>query len=525
MSEEQKKILEQQLWNIANTLRGKMDADQFRDYILGFIFYKYLSEKMFIFANNELKEDGISYDKINEKSIDCKMYIEAIKDASIDSLGYFLKPSELFSELAKKGNLESKDENESNFIIEELGKILKNIEQSTMGTASEDDFDDLFSDLDLTSNNLGRTEKEKNTLIAKVLAHLDKISFNLDDPKSDVLGDAYEYLIGQFASGAGKKAGEFYTPQQVSTVLAKLVTVGKTRLKSVYDPTCGSGSLLLRVKREVEDVSDFYGQELNRTTYNLARMNMILHGVHYSKFDIKQEDTLEHPQHINKRFEAIVANPPFSAHWSASPLFMSDDRFSSYGSLAPKTKADFAFVQHMIHQLAENGQMAVVLPHGVLFRGSAEGRIRQYLIEEQNYLDAVIGLPANIFYGTSIPTCILVFKKCRENNQNVLFIDASQDFEKVGNQNYLRNSDIEKIVETYKARTTQEKYSYVASLQEIKDNDYNLNIPRYVDTFEEQESIDLQAISTELALLENDIKTTDLSIADFCKQLNISTPF
>lgn len=525
MSEEQKKILEQQLWNIADTLRGRMNADEFRDYILGFIFYKYLSEKMFIFANNELKEDGISYDKINEKSIDGKTYIEAVKDASIDSLGYFLKPSELFSELAKKGNLESKDENESHFIIEELGKILKNIEQSTMGTASEDDFDNLFEDLDLTSTKLGRTEKEKNTLIAKVLAHLDKISFNLDDPKSDVLGDAYEYLIGQFASGAGKKAGEFYTPQQVSTVLAKLVTVGKTRLKSVYDPTCGSGSLLLRVKREVEDVSDFYGQELNRTTYNLARMNMILHGVHYSKFDIKQEDTLEHPQHINKRFEAIVANPPFSAHWSASPLFMSDDRFSRYGSLAPKTKADFAFVQHMIHQLAENGQMAVVLPHGVLFRGSAEGRIRQYLIQDLNYLDAVIGLPANIFYGTSIPTCILVFKKYRENNQNVLFIDASQDFEKVGNQNYLRNSDIEKIVETYKARTTQEKYSYVASLQEIKDNDYNLNIPRYVDTFEEQETIDLQAISTELALLENDIKTTDLSIADFCKQLNISTPF
>lgn len=394
-----------------------------------------------------------------------------------------------------------------------------------MGTASEDDFDNLFEDLDLTSTKLGRTEKDKNTLIAKVLAHLDKISFNLDDPKSDVLGDAYEYLIGQFASGAGKKAGEFYTPQQVSTVLAKLVTVGKTRLKSVYDPTCGSGSLLLRVKREVEDVSNFYGQELNRTTYNLARMNMILHGVHYQKFNIKQEDTLEHPQHINERFEAIVANPPFSAHWSASPLFMSDDRFSQYGSLAPKTKADFAFVQHMIYQLADNGQMALVVPHGVLFRGSSEGRIRQHLIEEKNYLDAVIGLPANIFYGTSIPTCILVFKKCREHNENVLFIDASLGFEKVGNQNVLRNEHIEKIVETYKARTTQEKYSYVATLQEIKDNDYNLNIPRYVDTFEEQESIDLELVARELASLDDEIKTTDSNIAEFCKQLNISTPF
>lgn len=525
MSEEQKKILEQQLWNIANTLRGKMNADEFRDYILGFIFYKYLSEKMFIFANNELKEDGLIYDQINENSQEGKEYLEAIKEASIESLGYFLKPSELFSEIAKKGNLESKDENQNNFILEQLGKILKNIEQSTMGTASEDDFDNLFEDLDLTSTKLGRTEKDKNSLIAKVLAHLDKISFNLDDPKSDVLGDAYEYLIGQFASGAGKKAGEFYTPQQVSTILAKLVTVGKTRLKSVYDPTCGSGSLLLRVKREVEDVSNFYGQELNRTTYNLARMNMILHGVHYQKFNIKQEDTLEHPQHLNERFEAIVANPPFSAHWSASPLFMSDDRFSQYGSLAPKTKADFAFVQHMIHQLADNGQMAIVLPHGVLFRGSSEGRIRQYLIEERNYLDAVIGLPANIFYGTSIPTCVLVFKKCREHNDDVLFIDASQGFEKVANQNVLRDEDIEKIISTYKARTTQEKYSYLATLQEIKDNDYNLNIPRYVDTFEEEEAIDLEAVASELASLDEEIKTTDSNIADFCKQLNISPPF
>lgn len=525
MSEEQKKILEQQLWNIANTLRGKMDADEFRDYILGFIFYKYLSEKMLIFANNELKEDGIKYDEITESTQDGQEYLEAIKEASIESLGYFLKPSELFSEVAKKGNSDSKDEDQSNFILEELGKILKNIEQSTMGTASEDDFDNLFEDLDLTSTKLGRTEKDKNTLIAKVLAHLDKISFNLDDPKSDVLGDAYEYLIGQFASGAGKKAGEFYTPQQVSTVLAKLVTVGKSRLKSVYDPTCGSGSLLLRVKREVEDVAYFYGQELNRTTYNLARMNMILHGVHYQKFNIKQEDTLEHPQHINERFEAIVANPPFSAHWSASPLFMSDDRFSQYGALAPKTKADFAFVQHMIHHLADNGQMAIVLPHGVLFRGSSEGRIRQYMIEDRNYLDAVIGLPANIFYGTSIPTCILVFKKCREHNEDVLFIDASQGFEKSGNQNYLRPEHIEKIVETYKNRKIEEKYSYLATLQEIKDNDYNLNIPRYVDTFEEEESIDLEAVARDLVSLEDEIKITDSNIAEFCKQLNISTPF
>jgi type I restriction enzyme M protein len=524
MSEEQKKILEQQLWNIANALRGKMDADEFRDYILGFIFYKYLSERMFLYANNILKQDKISYNEINENTEDGKEYLEAIKEESIDKLGYFLKPSELFSEISKKGNSENEEE-QSNFILEDLAKILKNIEVSTMGEESEDDFNDLFSDLDLTSQKLGRTEEDKNTLISKVLAHLDKIDFNIEDPKSDVLGDAYEYLIGQFASGAGKKAGEFYTPQQVSTVLAKLVTTGKTRLKSVYDPTCGSGSLLLRVKREVEDVSSFYGQELNNTTYNLARMNMILHGVHYKKFDLKQEDTLENPQHLDERFEAVVANPPFSAHWSANPLFMSDDRFSQYGKLAPKTKADFAFVQHMIYQLADNGTMAVVLPHGVLFRGSSEGHIRKYLIEDRNYLDAVIGLPANIFYGTSIPTCILVFKKCRENDSDILFIDASKGFEKRGNQNYLTSENINKIVSTFEKRKVEEKYSHLATLEEVKENDYNLNIPRYVDTFEEEEPIDLEAVSSELKALDQEIEETDKSIADFCKELNISTPF
>jgi type I restriction enzyme M protein len=524
MSEEQKRILEQQLWNIANALRGKMDADEFRDYILGFIFYKYLSEKMFLFANKKM-DDGLLYNSIDEKTEDGKEDLKHIKKLSINNLGYFLKPSELFSEIAKKGNSKDDTEDNSSFILEDLAKILKNIEASTMGTESEDDFDDLFSDLDLTSQKLGRTESAKNSLISKVLGHLDEIDFNIEDPKSDILGDAYEYLIGQFASGAGKKAGEFYTPQQVSTVLAKIVTSGKTKLKSVYDPTCGSGSLLLRVKREVEDVSSFYGQELNRTTYNLARMNMILHGVHYKKFDIKQEDTIENPQHLEQRFEAVVANPPFSAHWSANPLFMSDERFSQYGKLAPKTKADFAFVQHMVHQLADNGVMAVVVPHGVLFRGSSEGHIRKYLIEDRNYLDTVIGLPANIFYGTSIPTCILVFKKCRENNENILFIDSSKNFEKRGNQNYLTNENISKIVSTFEKRTVEEKYSHLASLEEVKENDYNLNIPRYVDTFEEEELIDLETVATELKALDQEIEETDKSIAEFCKQLNISTPF
>ncbi len=524
MSEDQKKQLEQQLWNIANTLRGKMNADEFRDYILGFIFYKYLSEKMELFANEILKQDNIRFSEINPKMANADEYLEAIKEEALEKLGYFLKPDELFSAVALRGNSsddESADQSSANFILGDLQKILTNIQLSTMGTESEEDFDNLFEDMDLNSTKLGKTPDARNSIIAKVLAHLDKIDFELKNTELDVLGDAYEYLIGQFASGAGKKAGEFYTPQEVSKILAKIVTSGKHKLKSVYDPTCGSGSLLLRVAREVKDVGNFYGQEMNRTTYNLARMNMILHGVHYRKFDIKQEDTLERPQHGNQTFEAIVANPPFSAEWSANPLFMSDDRFGQYGRLAPGSKADFAFVQHMIHHLAENGIMAIVLPHGVLFRGGAELHIRKYLIEQKNFLDAVIGLPANIFYGTSIPTCILVFKKCRENPDDILFIDASKGFEKVKNQNMLREEHIDKIVQTYRDRTSIEKYSYNAPLKEIADNDYNLNIPRYVDTFEEEEEIDIRSVMLEIKQLEVQRAELDKEIDVYLKELGL----
>ncbi|MEL4894396.1 type I restriction-modification system subunit M [Crocosphaera sp. Alani8] len=533
MTNEQKKQLEAQLWNIADSLRGKMNADEFRDYCLGFIFYKYLSERQHLYANKILEEDGLDFLDIDEDSEEGKEYLEAIAEDSIHRLGYFLKPKELFSSLAKRAlgtskahaeNVKEEDFEQSLFILDDLTQVLNSIERSTMGSESEEDFDHLFEDLDLTSTKLGRTPKDKNALIAKILVHLDTIDFRLEDSDSDVLGDAYEYLIGEFASGAGKKAGEFYTPQGVSKVLAKIVTTGKERLKSVYEPTCGSGSLLLRVAKEVKSVGDYYGQEMNRTTYNLARMNMILHNVHYRNFSLKQEDTLERPQHLGKRFEAVVANPPFSAKWSANKLFESDDRFAQYGSLAPKSKADFAFVQHMIHHLDDNGMMAVVLPHGVLFRGAAEGRIRKYIIKERNWLDAVIGLPANIFYGTSIPTCILVLKKCREQPEDVLFIDASAHFEKAKNQNYLREQDIEKIVTTYEQRLEEDKYSYSASLEEIEENDYNLNIPRYVDTFEEEEEIDLNAVALELRQIDKDMVAIDRELLDFCDELGIDSP-
>ena len=518
MSEDQKKQLQTQLWNIANELRGRMDADEFRDYILGFIFYKYLSEKLNIYANQLLASDGKKYEKLDLSNPTDQKYVEAVKTATIDHLGYFLTPGELFDRVTKEGNVGGN-------LVERLEKTLNDIEQSTMGSESEEDFDKLFSELDLNSTKLGKTVSDRSELIAKVLVHLNKIDFKLEDAQVDILGDAYEYLIGQFASGAGKKAGEFYTPQEISTVLARLVTAGKKQLKSVYDPTCGSGSLLLRVAKYVKEVGNFYGQELNNTTYNLARMNMILHDVHFSKFDLAQEDTLEHPQHLEYRFEAIVANPPFSAKWSANPIHMDDERFAQYGKLAPSSKADYAFIQHMVFQLDDNGTMATVMPHGVLFRCAAEGHIRQYLIKEKNYLDAVIGLPANLFYGTSIPACILVFKKCREDPDSILFIDASKYFEKGKNQNRLRESDIDKIVETYHKRTEEDKYSHLAPLNEIEENDYNLNIPRYVDTFEKEEPIDLNEVTKEIKALQANEAEINARIAKFTKELGIESPF
>jgi type I restriction enzyme M protein len=522
MSEEQRRQLQQQLWNIANTLRGKMSADDFRDYILGFIFYKYLSEKIANFANDQLAGEGLTFERIDESTAKGKKYLEAIEEACKEELGYFLNPSELFNHIAKKGNGEL---GSNTFILGDLTRILKNIEQSTLGTDSAEEFENLFDDIDLTSAKLGKSEDEKNELISKVLAHLNNIDFQLHDAKADVLGDAYEYLIGEFASGAGKKAGEFYTPQPVSQLLAELVTLNNPRLRNVYDPTCGSGSLLLRVKRHAEFVGHIYGQERNPTTYNLARMNMILHDVHFSKFDIKNDDTLENPQHLELKFDAIVANPPFSAQWSANPMFMSDDRFSSYGRLAPSGKADLAFVQHMVYHLSEEGTMAVILPHGALSRGGTESHIRQYLIEKMNCLDAVIGLPSNIFFGTGISTCILVMRKCRKKNEDVLFIDASEHYEKVKTTNVIRSSHIEKIIDVYKNRRAEDRYSSLVSIDKIKQNNWKLNIQRYVDSYEAVDDLDIEFISSELVGIDKELKDIDKKISGFCLELDIEPPF
>jgi type I restriction enzyme M protein len=525
MSEEQKRLLEKQLWGVANVLRGKMHADEYKNYILGFIFYKYLSEKLELYANkNLLAREDFKFADIKENSKEGKEYLKAIKKACLDHLGFFLTPTELFSYLVKKGKGEIKGQ--TNFILEDLKKILNTIEQTSVGTASEDDFKGLFDDVDLTSTKLGSRENNKNEVIIEVLSLLNGIDFNLEDAKSDLLGDAYEYLIGEFAAGAGKKGGEFYTPAQVSRLIAKIVSVDKKRIKSVYDPTCGSGSLLLRLG-EFTEVSSYYGQELNPTTYNLARMNMILHGVHFDHFNIKQGDTLTEDLHPDLKAEAIVANPPFSIEWKGEndPQLAQDDRFSQYGRLAPKSAADYAFVTHMLYHLADNGTMAIVLPHGALFRSGAEGQIRKYIIKKQNYLDAVIGLPSNIFYGTTIPATILIFKKCRHDDENIIFIDASGEFEKEKNQNRLSDENIEKIFDTYKNRKEVKKYSHKATVKEIEENDYNLNIPRYVNTFEEKESIDIIEISKKLKALNAEEINLQNKINKFCDELGIDKPF
>ena len=512
MSEELQQKLRSQLWTVANTLRGNMSASDFMYFTLGFIFYKYLSEKIELYANEELKEDGLTFPEVwSGKDEELK---GDLKEACIQDLGYFVEPEYLYSTII---SMIDRKEN----ILPSLERSLKKIEDSTIGQESEDDFGGLFSDIDLASPKLGRTADDKNKLISDVLVALNGIDFGLKEAQEiDILGDAYEYMIGQFAAGAGKKAGEFYTPQEVSQILAEIVITDKQRLKTVYDPTCGSGSLLLRTARSGH-ADAIFGQEKNPTTFNLCRMNMLLHGIKYNDFDIRNGDTLEADEFGDRQFDAVIANPPFSADWSAADKFNNDDRFNKAGVLAPKSKADYAFILHMIYHLNDGGTMACVAPHGVLFRGAAEGKIRRFLIEKKNYIDAIIGLPANIFYGTSIPTCILVMKKCRKQDDNILFIDASREFEKVKTQNKLRPEHIQKIIDTYRNRSEIDKYSHCATLQEIAENDYNLNIPRYVDTFEEEEPIDIKAVMAEIKELEAKRADLDKQIEVYLKELGI----
>ncbi|ROT11560.1 type I restriction-modification system subunit M [Muribaculaceae bacterium Isolate-105 (HZI)] len=515
MSEELQQKLRTQLWAVANNLRGNMSANEFMYFSLGFIFYKYLSEKIEKYANQALENDEITFKQLWESQEEEAVELQdEVKKQCLENIGYFVEPQFLFTSIIDGIN---RKEN----ILPQLERSLKRIEDSTLGQESEEDFGGLFSDIDLASPKLGKTADDKNNLISSVLTALNGIDFGADEATQiDILGDAYEYMISQFAAGAGKKAGEFYTPQEVSRILAEIVTLGHARLRNVYDPTCGSGSLLIRAAN-IGNAVEIFGQEKNPTTYNLARMNMLLHGIKFSNFKIENGDTLEADAFGERQFDAVVANPPFSAEWSAADKFNNDDRFSKAGRLAPRKTADYAFILHMIYHLNDGGTMACVAPHGVLFRGNAEGAIRRFLIENKNYVDAIIGLPANIFYGTSIPTCIIVMKKCRKEDDNILFIDASKEFEKVKTQNKLREEHIRKIVETYRDRKEIEKYSHCATLQEIADNDYNLNIPRYVDTFEEEEPIDIKAVMAEIKELEAKRADLDKEIEGYLRELGI----
>lgn len=515
--QQHQKELCQKLWAMANALRGNMEAYEFKNYILGMIFYYYLSDRTEKYMAKLLKDDNISYEDAWKND----EYREAVKEESLRDLGFVIEPQFLFSNMIKMV------ENRS-FDIEFLQKGINALMESTIGNESQSDFEGLFSDMQLDSTKLGHTVKDRSTVMSKIIASLDEINFSVEDTKIDILGNAYEYLIGQFAATAGKKAGEFYTPSGPAELLCRLACLGLTDVKAAADPTCGSGSLLLRLKKYA-NVRLYFGQELTSTTYNLARMNMILRGIPYTNFEIFNGDTLEHDYFETARetkYRVQVANPPYSANWSADPRFMEDDRFAQYGKLAPKSKADFAFVQHMVYHMDEDGRATVLLPHGVLFRGGSEETIRKYLIEKLNVLDAVIGLPANLFFGTGIPVCVLVLKAQREGNKdNILFIDASKDFEAGKNQNILRDRDIDKIVQAYEKRADVEKYAHVASMKEIEENAFNLNIPRYVDTFEKEPEIDLAEVSMNIRNLEKDIKQINSEIKPYFKELGLDFPF
>ena len=490
--------LSSQLWAIANDLRGGMDANEFRNYILGTIFYRYLSERTEMYMEDILKEDGLTY----EQAFADDDFRPIVEQWSLEHLGYIIRPENLFRELNRRIIKPNGDADK--FSVEDYERAVNELTGSTLGHKSEKAFEGLFNDMRLQDTRLGDTVAERTEKIGKVIAKIGEIDMDLQDQQFDVLGTAYMILIGLFQSGAGKKGGEFFTPTGPSKLCATLATLGLDEAKTVGDCTCGSGSMLLETQKHLtkQKVGHFYGQENNPTTYNLARMNMLMHGVDYQNFDIYKGDTLTNDMYGDElKLTVQVCNPPYSLKWGADSKYLDDPRYSGVGKLAPKSHADFAFLQHMVYHMDEtDGRVAVLLPHGVLFRGGAEEDIRKYLIKDLNRLDAVIGLPANLFHGAAIPVVVLVLKSKRNGNSgNILFIDASKEYKPGKVQNELTDENIQKIVETYENRVDVERYAHVASIEEIIENGWNLNIPRYVDTSEEEEEIDIAAVKTELA--------------------------
>lgn len=491
--------LSSQLWSIANDLRGGMDANEFRNYILGTIFYRYLSERTELYMQDILKDDNLTYKEAFENA-DFKPIVEKW---SLEHLGYIIKPENLFRELNRKVIRPVGDGDK--FSVEDYERAVNDLTGSTLGNKSEAAFSGLFDDMRLQDTRLGDTVSERTDKIGKVIAKIGEIDMDLHDQEFDVLGTAYMILIGLFQSGAGKKGGEFFTPVGPSTLCATLASLGLDEARTVGDCTCGSGSMLLDVRKHLTTgrVGHFYGQENNPTTYNLARMNMLMHGVDYQNFSIYKGDTLTNDLYGDDlKLTVQVCNPPYSLKWDAKAELSDDPRYSGVDKLAPKSHADFAFVQHMVYHMEEaDGRVAVLLPHGVLFRGGAEEDIRKWLISNVNRLDAVIGLPANLFHGTSIPVVILVLKSKRNgNSENILFIDASKEFKSGRDNNELTDEHIKKIVDAYVDRKDIEGYAHVADIKSevIEKNAYNLNIPRYVDTTEEEEEIDIEQVKVDL---------------------------
>lgn len=499
------------LWSGADILRSKMDANEYKDYLLGIVFYKYLSDTFLI------KVYDLIYDE-KPKGLKAALdaYKEALEDESAEELKeqiksechYLIEPQLTYTCFADAARNNA-------FNRELLQKAFNNIEQS------DPLFADLFTDIDLYSNRLGNGDQKQSDTISSLVKEIDKADLLNSD--AEILGNAYEYLIGQFASETGKKAGEFYTPQAVSKILTKIAIAGQENKKglSVYDPCMGSGSLLLNAKKYATEPGyiKYYGQELNTSTYNLARMNMFLHGITPENQVLRNGDTLDGdwPTGEETDFNMVLMNPPYSAKWSATAGFLQDERFSDYGVLAPKSKADYAFLLHGLYHLKSNGTMAIVLPHGVLFRGAAEGKIREKLLHAGN-IYAVIGLPANLFYNTSIPTCIIVLKKHRDG-RDVLFIDASKKFDKGKKQNAMTDEHIEAVMELYSKRETVEKESYLASFEDIEKNDFNLNIPRYVDNFEKEEEVDINALLTQMDQMDKELEQAQGEFLSLLKDL------
>lgn len=502
--ERERAELHRTIWGIANDLRGSVDGWDFKQYVLGMLFYRYISENLASYIEKgEIEAGSTNFRYADLPDEDA----EQARADLVSVRGFFMLPSELFCNVLKRA---PSDEN----LNETLEKVFRNIESSAKGTASEGDFEGLFDDIDVNSNKLGGTVAKRNERLVKLMEGIAGMKLgDYRDNTIDAFGDAYEYLMAMYASNAGKSGGEFYTPQEVSELLTRITLVGKTSVNKVYDPACGSGSLLLKFAKVlgIENLRQgFYGQEINITTYNLCRINMFLHDIPYEKFDIAHGDTLTEPKHWNEEpFEAIVSNPPYSIKWDgdANPILINDPRFSPAGVLAPKSKADMAFIMHSLSWLATNGTAAIVCFPGIMYRSGAEQKIRKYLIDN-NYVDCVIQLPENLFFGTTIATCILVLKKSKTDN-SVLFIDASSEFEKATNNNKLTNVNIQRILDFYIARNTTDYLTSCIPIKQITENNYILSVSSYVEKEHQSDTINIIELNNKIEKIvqhENELR-------------------